>query len=190
MTREEVIAVLAVIRVAFPNTFRKATSETDINATVNLWYRMFSGFDAAEVNAALDAIISTRQPGYELTVGALKTKVMDLRSVGELSDTEAWALVARACANGIYGYAKEFKKLPEAVQQAVGRPEQLREWAMVDTDTLQTVVASNFMRSYRMAVERKKELAMLPESTKAFIAGQALRAGFDEGLRIEKGDKS
>jgi hypothetical protein len=189
MSREEVLAALAVLKAAFPHSF-KGMKEADAYALVNLWCRQFEKDDASLVNAALEALISTRTAGYTPTIGEVKAQMQRLQIPNEPTENEAWALVAKACTNGIYGYEKEFKKLPEVVQQAVGRPEQLREWAMVDTETLQTVIASNFMRSYRAAAERRKEYAMLPESVRWLHAGQALRAGFDEGLKIEKGDKS
>lgn len=47
----------------------------------------------------------------------------------------------------------------------------LREWAMLDTATAQSVVASNFQRSYRATEAQEKDRAKLPESVKQFISG-------------------
>ena len=78
----------------------------------------------------------------------------------------AWALVSRALRNGTYGAEEEFNKLPDDVKRAVGSPEQLHNWATTDEKTVETVIQSNFMRTYRTVIERKNQTAMLPESIK------------------------
>ena len=85
----------------------------------------------------------------------------------------AWALVSKACSNGIYGYREEFAKLPPEVQRAVGAPEVLREWAMMESDTVQSVIASNFQKNYRATQERQKELEKLPQNVRDMLAGVA-----------------
>ena len=84
-------------------------------------------------------------------------------------------MVSKACSNGIYGYREEFAKLPPEVQRAVGAPEQLREWAMMDSDTVQSVVASNFQRNYRASQTRAREQAKLPPNVLQMIAGVSER---------------
>jgi len=44
-----------------------------------------------------------------------------------------------------------------------------REWALMDVETVNSVIQSNFMRSYKAKVAQEKEYAMLPESTKQLI---------------------
>lgn len=88
-----------------------------------------------------------------------------------LPEEEAWQLVARACANGNYGWNEEFQKLPKVVQGAVGSPYNIHDWAAVDIADFQTVIHSNFLRSYRSAVAREKEFNTYPDRLKAIISG-------------------
>ena len=83
----------------------------------------------------------------------------------------SWSLVERACRNGLHGAGEEFEKLPPLIQKAVGSPNQLREWAMMDADTVKSVVASNFMRSFKIYQKRERETAMLPESVRELLTG-------------------
>ena len=46
---------------------------------------------------------------------------------------------------------------------------------------MNSVVQSNFMRSYKVAVAQEKERAMLPESTRQMIAGLAERMAITDG---------
>lgn len=170
MTTEETTKILATLKAAYPHSFKDLTRR-DAEAMIELWTTMFSAESYAEVSAAIAALISTRTVGYSPTVGEVKEKLQSLKPVSTLSEQDAWSLVSKACSNGIYGYKKEFAKLPPEVQRAVGAPEQLREWAKMDADTVQSVVASNFMRNYRALQAREKEQAMLPPNVQQMIGG-------------------
>ena len=76
--------------------------------------------------------------------------------------------MSKALRNSTYNSAEEFKKLPALVQKAIGRSEQLRIWAM-DEEFNESVTSSNFMRSYRVVMERRKEVNKLPEKIRALV---------------------
>ena len=168
MNRKETMQILAALRAAYPSSF-KDLDTMDIEAMTQLWQTLFADESYADVSAAVYALVSSRTVGYSPTIGEVKEKLHSLRTVNELSEQDAWALVSKACQNGLYGYQKEFDKLPPEVQRAVGQPEQLRSWAAMDTETVESVVASNFMRSYRTQAARKKEFDMLPESVRSVV---------------------
>lgn len=76
---------------------------------------------------------------------------------------------------GLYNAREEYDKLPPVVQCVVGSSSQLKEWAMMDAETVQSVVASNFQRSYMARAERERERMALPSAvreTVSKIAGQ------------------
>ena len=179
MNNTETKMILSVIKAAYPHSFKDMTRR-DADAMVSLWERSFADVPYDMVNAAVAALIVTRTAGYSPTVGEVKEQISKLSSVNELSEIEAWALVSKACANGLYGYRKEFAKLPPEVQRAVGSAEQLRDWAMMDAETVQSVVASNFMRNYRTRLARDKELAMLPPDVRNLISGTVERLKLGE----------
>lgn len=159
MTETETGKILAVIADAYPQYLKGRNPET----TVKLWHVLFEAETYAEVNAALLAYISTDEKGFAPAPGKLKAIIADAKVPdNEMTETEAWAKVARATANGLYNSAEEFAKLPETVQQVVGSPAMLREWAMMDAETFQSVAASNFMRSYRARTNYVRETMKLP----------------------------
>ena len=168
MNRKETMQILASLRAAYPSSF-KDLDKMDLEAMTQLWQSVFEDESYAEVSAAVTALITSRTVGYSPVIGEIKEKLHSIKHAGELSDQDAWALVSKACANGLYGYQKEFDKLPPEVQRAVGAPEQLKAWAAMDVETVESVVASNFMRNYRTQAARAKEFAMLPESVRAVI---------------------
>lgn len=174
MDRNETAQILTVLKAAYPHSF-KGLSKRDANAMIDLWQMMFAADSYEAVNAAVATLISTRKEGFTPTIGEVKERMAFAREqvTGTLSEQEAWALVEKACRNGLYGYQAEFDKLPPEIQRAVGAPEQLKAWAGMDAETVNSVVASNFMRNYRAQAQREKERAMLPPSVLAVLSGVA-----------------
>lgn len=169
MNRTDVIGIMAILETAYPAYYSKRDNQQRMEA-VNLWADLFADDPAPVVAAAVKAIIVSGG-AFPPSIGEIKNKMHDLTTPSELSETEAWALVSKAISNGIYGYEAEYAKLPPTVQAAVGRPEQLKEWAVMDIGEIQSVVASNFMRGYKTVARREREIAMIPESVKTLLTG-------------------
>ena len=168
MTVTDCKGILALLQSEYPQSFTRL-DDRQMTAKVNLWAELFAEDDPKLVFAAVKSLLVSNRE-FAPSVGQIKEKMHSLYSPDTLTEGEAWALVSKACSNGLYGYRAEFDKLPPDVQAAVGRPEQLKEWAMMDADTVQSVIASNFMRSYKAAAHRTKEREMLPENVKTLIA--------------------
>ena len=172
MDRVETAKILSVLKAAYPHSFKDLTKR-DAESVLDLWAAMFSEEPYEAVSAAVYALIAVRKDGYSPTVGEVKERLDMLRSGDDLPEQSAWALVSRACRNGLYGYKKEFDRLPPDVQRAVGAPEQLRAWARMDAETVESVVASNFLKNYRAQRSREKEAAKLPPEIRKMIGGVA-----------------
>lgn len=168
MTRDDVIKIMSVLRGAYPHFYRDI-SKQEAYDTINLWTDMFSNDDASIVSAAVKSLIDGDDKGFPPTIGQVKAKMRLLVGSDELTEAEAWNLVSKAVKNGLYGAVEEFEKLPPAVKRIVGSLSQLRDWASMDSDTLHSVVASNFQRSYKVVATREKEIAALPDDVKKLI---------------------
>ncbi len=162
MNKRETGMVMAILQAAFPAYYR-GLEKADALAAVNLWEEMFADEDVTTVLSAVKALIATQVDGYPPTVGKVKNKLVKMKYPNQLSEFEAWETVLRAIRNSLYHSDDEFEKLPEMIRRIVVTPNQLREWAMMDIDSLGSVVASNFMRAYRNRVLEAQEFDMLPE---------------------------
>ena len=111
---------------------------------MNVWYDLLKDLTYEQARAAVRKHMLTSK--FPPTVAEIRTLVLENVGECEMSPLAAWALVERAIRNGIYGAEEEFAKLPEVVQKAVGRPEILKEWALMDIDTVQSVEQSHFIR--------------------------------------------
>lgn len=161
MTLEETAKIVDVIHVNYPDTARGFSDET-LRAKIRLWHSCFERDPYPLVQAAVMAYIQSSEDRFMPNVGQIKEQIRKMTQPEEMSDSEAWGLVAAALRNGYYGYKEEYAKLPPAVQRAVGNELTLREWAQIDTETLNSVIASNFMRSYRAISKTEAEWAKLP----------------------------
>lgn len=174
MTVEETEKILTLLQVEYPNSFIHLDDRMKL-AKRNLWAKEFEPDPFMTVYAAVRMCI--RSGGaFAPNIGEIRQKMAVLTKEEELPEQAAWAMVSKACSNGIYHFKEEFDKLPEDVQQAVGGAEQIRLWAMMGADTVQSVVASNFMRAYRTQRTRSKELALLPPEVRELL-GEVKKIG-------------
>jgi hypothetical protein len=141
----------------------------DMAETIDVWQMMLEDFSYQQVAMALKAYIMSDTSGFAPSIGQLVGKMQMISTPNELNEMEAWALVSKAIRNGYYGAETEFAKLPEMVQKAIGQPSQLRQWAHSDMESIETVIQSNFMRSYRMVVKREKEVQRMPSDVRMLI---------------------
>lgn len=133
----------------------------------NVWYMLLSDLDYKTTSIATQ--MHMRSSIYEPKPADIIEQYNRLVNREELTEMEAWSLVSKALRNGIHGAEEEFNKLPPLVQKAVGNHSQLRNWATTDELSIESVVQSNFMRTYRSVCKRKKELEKMPQSIRSLI---------------------
>lgn len=167
MSYRETLQIMAILKTAYPNYYKGGS---DLEQAANLWAELFKDDDAAVVAAAVKAFIVNDEKGFPPVIGQIKTMVRNLTSPKELTELEAWGLVSAALRNSLYNSEDEYRKLPPVVQRIVGSPSVLREWAQSDINELQTVIASNFQRSYRARAKGEREFMALPQSTKDILS--------------------
>jgi hypothetical protein len=181
MNRADTLKIMAVLQAAYPQFYAKKTKD-ELDGIVNLWARMFEDEPYGLVEMAVYALIKTRESTYPPGIGEINAKIMQITQPQEMTEMEAWSLVRQAISNGIYGAQKEFDALPPVVQSVVGSPAQLREWATMDSDTVQSVVASNFQRSYKVRAKNHREYLALPSSVKQYMDAIADGMSMDKKL--------
>ena len=177
MTRDETIELLMMVQAAFPNY-----KPPDKTVAVNTWFLMLSDYPYQQVQMALKAYIATDTSGFAPSIGQIIDKMQMINSHAEQNEMEAWSLVSKALRNGNYKSREEFEKLPDLVKEAVGSPENIHNWAQSDIKSIESVIQSNFIKSYRLVVNRQKEIQKLPKEIKAMISGNK----DCDGKRIEK----
>ena len=164
MTRDETKRIIQIMCATYPNW-----KPADLSNTVDAWHLMLEDYPYNQIAIALKAYVTSDASGFAPSVGQLIAKLNTITTTNEPSELEAWAMVSRALRNGYYGAEEEFSKLPELVQKAVGNPSNLRQWSQTDVDSIENVIQSNFLRTYRNVVKRAEEVQKMPSDIKAII---------------------
>ena len=175
MTRDEVIKLLMMIQAAYPNY-----KPQDKTIAVNMWHEMLQDYDANVVSGALKAYIASDSSGFAPSIGQIIERInLITKENDEMNSLEAWAMVSRAIRNGYYGAEEEFDKLPPLVQKAVGSAMNLRNWSQSDLKSIETVIMSQFLSSYKAEQKREEEMAKIPQGVKDMLLESVRRRMID-----------
>lgn len=193
MTKQETTQILALLNAAYPAFYSKM-SRMEIDGVVALWAEMFVDDDFGLVKYALKELIATHT-GYPPDIAALKTKIAEVTQAATDKPTheELWQKLKAAASNGYYNARAEFEKLPPVLKRYVGSPATLREYAMIDADTFNTVNHGQFLKQIKVIEDREEYAQKMPDNVKMLIASvyQPLEAPkqLDDGEVNERRNK-
>lgn len=156
MTIQEFSRIAFLLKTYYPQDSLLPTQEA-----VDLWYEGLEDLDVKAVVVGLKKYVLTNH--FPPTISDLREYACAVMGGEELNETHAWNLVYHALGNSLLHADEEFAKLPPAVQRAVHSPGQLREWAMMDIETVNSVIYSNFLRTFRAESAREKRESSIPE---------------------------
>lgn len=156
MSMEEFYEIVEALKIAFVEPWFLSDEKQ-----IDFWYSALKDipFEIAK-EVAVKCAATREDPPKIATIRKMAAEIT-APETEQMNENEAWALVSMAMRNGTYGAEKEFEALPEPVQMAVGSPANLREWGQAYGDSI-TVIQSNFQRSFRAVMERRKDQAAMP----------------------------
>lgn len=183
MTKNEARKIIAVLIVSYPNF-----KPVDVELMTNTWAEMLEDFTYEQANLGLKAYIRSDTSGFAPSIGQLIEQINKFTHPEELNEMEAWALVSNALRNGYYHAEDEFGKLPSLVQKAVGNPSNIRNWAQTNNLSVENVIQSNFIKTYRLLVMREGENRKLPKNMQEMIedVNKCVVVGHKVSLQIEE----
>lgn len=134
--------------------------------TLTMWLSFFKENTIEEFKNAVNQHIRTSSKFP--TIADIKSKMYDLGTKEE-SNTDLWESLLIAIRNGIYGANEEFEKLPKAVQKFVGSPQQLTEIALMDSETIHSVVKGQFLKQIEYIKQSIKEQEMMSPQIRTLL---------------------
>lgn len=142
------------------------------NDAFNVWYELLKDVDYKTCAVAIQTYMSTEK--FPPTIADIREKVFTNANVNQLGEAEAWDMVRKAISDSSYHSEERFSEFPDDVKRAVGSPSQLRIWA-TDTEFNDSVVQSQFLRSYRERCKKSEEFARLPANVQALITSTTVK---------------
>ena len=166
MTLEETKKLLITINALYPN-WKVENPE----ATAAAWHWALSDYPAAAVNAALQIFLKTDKAGFVPSASQLIGCMYEPKKSEQLTEGEAWALVKKAIRDGGYHARERYEELPPLVQRAVGDASMIYQWAMCDSNEVNSVIMSNFQRTYKALLSKQEFNDKVPSQLREAITG-------------------
>lgn len=166
MTKEEVIAILGVLKTSYPRFYQNMTKQEMFN-TINLWYERFKHEDTRVVTLAVNNLIDTFS--FPPTIADVKKAMRSLITVEEKTENDYWNELDKAVRNCLYNTSEVYEKLSPQIKKVIGHPAQLREMALSDGDVFATVTKGQFLKQIKVVLDREKEYNSFSPEAKQFI---------------------
>lgn len=162
MKKSETVDCITYLSAAYPGAYKRFT-EQKFETLIAVWYNTFSEYPFATVMVGIQGYISTDTSGFPPSPGQVVKVIQDLTAEKETNSMEAWAIVKKAVNSPRDRMEETFRTLPPLIQKVVGGHHQLMAWGNVNEEEFETVIQSNFMRTYETEKRRQKQIDMLPE---------------------------
>lgn len=168
MTREETKMIIKMLSSVYVNEFSKLTEDKVIQM-IDVWSMLLEDEDANKIATVTKTYLKASTNAFMPTPAMLINMAYELFTPKGMTEQEAWNVLYKAICNSGYNAQREYDNLPNEIKPLC-TPSQLREWGMMNIETLNTVVASNFMRSFKVREKQRVDYAKLPNETKNLIS--------------------
>lgn len=121
---------------------------------LTMWLSFFKDNTTNEFKQAINEHIKTSR--YFPTIADIKEKIYKSKSQEE-SNVDLWERLLEAIRRSSYYYEEEFNKLPMLLKRYVGSSTQLQELAMMDSETIHSVVKGQFLKQIELLKKNYKE---------------------------------
>lgn len=175
MTEQECKQLIMICEATYPN-FRA----NDPAATLKAWHTIIGEYDYQTMLMALKMYIHTSGSAFAPSVSELIAMTRKPQELTAVQEVDLWREVRPAISNGIYGAETEFEKLSPMAKRMVGDPQQLREWAMLPSEDIDTVVQSNFKSRFKAMQTRQAEISAMPMEIRQMIESNVKQIGVSE----------
>ena len=164
MTRDETKKILMLMGAVYPNF-----KPDNLTATVDAWYLMLSDFEYADIENALRIYVRIADEQFAPSVNKLIAMIRKPQELSQMDFPTVWRYIRKAISRSLYYSEEEFDKLPDEAKALVGAPGQLREWAQLASETIDSVTRSKVETQYGVYQRRKAEVGAMPEEVRDLV---------------------
>lgn len=178
MKRSETIQIIALLAGNYESIANKTNSQKQL--MVNTWQECLGDL---EYNLILQAVKKTIiESPYPPTIHEIRKNAIELiNPTTKKTGIEAWNEAIGMISNGLYMTEEQFNNHSPEVKRFFGSVNQVKQLAMVDMETINTVAKGQFLKQYDILLQRDREEKILPEPMKEMIEGLANKFALSEG---------
>ena len=174
MTREECMAIVKNVIGGYPTHFR-GMSQSQVTDMVNSWYVYLCNHDINDIVLGLQAYVEMEGSAFPPSAPQLIEMYKKCTTPPQMDASDAWNMVRPMIRRGNYYAEEDFQKLPELVKKCIGGPAQIRAWASMPSETIDSVVSSNFLRTYEVKAKAQAQFERLPMQARLKLAESGVK---------------
>ena len=166
MNRQETTQIIALLAGNYNNIAEKSKEQKTL--MINTWLECLGDLDYGLVLQAVKKTII--ESAYPPTIHEVRKNAIELINPStKKTAIEAWNEAYKMICSGLYMTKEEFNEASPEVRKFFGDVAQVRELAMTDTKTVNTVTKGQFLKQYEIIVEREKQHKLLPKQMQEVI---------------------
>lgn len=159
MDREETKKLLKILSTAYPKYFSGMSKEGKLDQ-IELYEAMFGQYPADIVVYALYDYIKHNE--YPPSIAGLQKHIDRLNPDNDVQ--ALWIELSKACRKGTRLTRDDFENLPEPIRKWAGDVAQIRELALMSSETFNTVIRGQFTKAMKDISERHTDLPKIEQS--------------------------
>lgn len=166
MNKTETVQVITLLAGNYDSIAKKDTTQKQL--MINTWQECLGDLDYKLVLQAVKKTII--ESPYPPTIHDIRKNAMELAKPStKRTAIEAWNEAYDMICGGLYMTEEQFRTASPEVQKFFGNVKQVKELAMTDTKTVNTVTKGQFLKQYDILVERERQQKLLPEQMQQMI---------------------
>lgn len=159
MSKQETIKVITLLAGNYNSISEKSKEQK--NMMIETWFACLGDLDYELVLQAVKKTII--ESPYPPTIHEIrKNAIIISNPTHEKTAIEAWNEALKMISKGGYMTQEEFEKASPQVKRFFGSVNQVKQLAMVDTETINTVTKGQFLKQYETLMQREQEKRLLP----------------------------
>lgn len=180
MNKDDANKILGIMKAAYPNM-----KIDDPVLMVSIWQRVYRDIPLEIVSRALRHFIENDRSGYPPSIGQISGIIRQWTEHDTESKADTVNSIMAAARDSIWHSKERFDELSPLAKRIAGSPEQLKVWAMMEADDVETVIRSHLMRLYDAEKERE-DVPELPTEMAKKIRELTGKLSLDENLSDER----
>ena len=172
MKRTEMVQIITLLAGNYDSIANKSPKQQEL--MLNTWYECLGDLDYQIVlHAVKKSIIDS---SYPPTIHEIRKNATEITNpTTKRTAIEAWNEALNMISGGLYMTKEQFDFCSPEVKKFFGSVNQVRQLAMLDSETINSVTKGQFLKQYDVLVEREREEKMLPEPMKEMFGALADR---------------
>ena len=178
MKKSEMVQIITLLAGNYESIANKSQVQREM--MLNTWQECLGDLDYKLVlQAVKKTIISSPYPP---TIHEIRKNAIEIsKPTTQKTAIEAWDEALKMISGGLYMTDEQFNQYSPEVKNFFGSVNQVRQLAMVDMDTINTVTKGQFLKQYDVLIEREKPENLLPQPLKEMMEGLADKFALPEG---------